>query len=486
MSDLAKDQEWDFIVIGGGITGLGTGAILANGGNKVLVLERNDNVGGRLRPTEKDGFILDNGLHLLKYGKESALYKTLELSDCHPEYIKFIPIRNYYVYIGLDDEHLKKTLDKECIDKNKWTKRGWLEVPHNVNKMKGCDYFNLWKLIRIYTTCFKCEFNDIKEKSLIKFLAEKRMCRAHGCIEVTRYLKLISTALMHCSDPHYISAGEIFRTIKWMSKRKVLFSYPKGGWQQIIDKLKNKIIENGGKVITDCEVKQLIFQKNKVEDQNAIVDLLSVEGVKTSLGDISSDNVVIAIPPKNVPNLFVDKVIIRRIMPEYQKVFESLDPVVGISIDFALDSVLYKSKTFMYVEEPSGYGSTISNIDPSIAPDGKQLMSFFFPFPHQMLTRQKMVDELIDKCKKGVYKRYPKIQDNILFERVLIHDLVDSVQVDVNNYWDKRPKPKVPGIKGCYLTGDYLRTYGASGELAYNAILTTCTKIRKIEQNYFI
>lgn len=486
MANLDLSKEWDFVIIGGGLSGLGCGAILANGNKKVLILEKDAEIGGRARPSQKDGFILDNGLHLIKFGKESALMKILQLSNSQADTLELIPIKNYYVYIGLDDEHLKKTLSAECINKNAWTRKGWLEVPCNVNIMRGCDYFSIWKLMRIYTTCFKCEYNDIKAKSLRSFLAEKKMCKAFGCVEIERYLKFISTATMHISDPRFISAGEIFRTLKRMSKMDTLYSYPKGGWMEIIKRLRHTIESNGGQIITNCAVKQLVIENNKTSDQNAILDPYKVTGVIADLGKIKSKNVIIAIPPKYLPSLFVDKVIIRRLVPEYQKIIEKLEPVSGISIDFALNTVLYKSKTFMYVESPPGYGATISNIDPSICPEGKQLMSFFFPFPYQMLKMHQMIDDLITQCKNGIYANYPKIKGNVLFERVLIHEHVDSVQVDINHYWDTRPRPKVPGIEGCFITGDYLRSYGASGELAYNSVLDTCDKIKKIENEFYL
>lgn len=485
MSDDLLEQDWDFIVVGGGINGLAIGALLSTDGKRVLVLEKSDRIGGRINPTEKNGFILDNGLHLLKYAKNSALCKVLKTADIPMDDLKIWPIRNYYVYIGLDDEHLQTTLKKECINKNKWTRKGWLEVPSNVNLMRHCDYFNLWKLIRIYTTCFKCEYNDIKDKSLRKFLGEKKLCRAYGCVTIERYLKLISTAVMHCSDPHFISAGEIFRALKWMSKQDVLFGYPEGGWKRILDALETKIEKNGA-ILKNCEVEQLLLENNRTEEKTAIIDLLNVKGVKTNKGTIKAPNVILAIGPGEIPPLFVDKGIIRRMMPEYQSMLDNLHPVAGISIDFALSSVQYKSKTFMYVEDPPGYGATISNIDPSLAPEGKQLMSFFFPIPGQMLEKQKMLDDRIEKCKNSIYKHYPKAKDHILFERVLVHDVVDNVQVDVNHYWDKRPKPKMPGIRGCYMTGDFLRAYGASGELGYNSVLETFDKIKKMEKFYLM
>ena len=54
----------DVIVIGAGLGGLLTAAILGRRGKRVLLFEREEEVGGRLRSTEVDGYVLDAGAYL--------------------------------------------------------------------------------------------------------------------------------------------------------------------------------------------------------------------------------------------------------------------------------------------------------------------------------------------------------------------------------------------------------------------------------------
>ncbi|MHA1342056.1 MAG: phytoene desaturase family protein [Promethearchaeota archaeon] len=486
LNELSK-EKWDYIVVGAGLAGLGVASILTHGGRKVLVLEKENEIGGRARPTKKDGFILDNGLHLLRYGRNSTLFKIFKYANIQDDDIKIIPIKNYYVYISPNDEHLKKVLDKDYIESNKWIRKGWIEVPYQINKMRKCDYFNIWKLIRIYTTCFKCEYNDIKNISLRKFLAGKRLCKLRGCYEIERYLQLISTALLHITDSNEISAGEIFRTLKWMTKQEILFGYPAGGWSQIIEKFKNKI-KTKGKIITECEVNEVLIENldEDFDNNKPPLELAKVIGVKTNLGKFYADNVVLSIQPQKIPSLFINLGIIHRLNPSFENLLKNIKPTAGISIDIALNSIQYKSKTFMYLENPFGYGATISNIDPSLAPPGKQLLSFIFPIPYQMIKKSAMIKEFIEKCRESIFIRYPKIKDNILFERILIHKNLDNVKLDPEHYWENRPKSKIPGIQGAYLVGDFIRTFGSSGELTYNAVLDACTKMLKYEKKLFI
>jgi phytoene dehydrogenase-like protein len=485
MENIDSNKVWDFIVIGGGINGLAIAAILSNDGYDVLVLEKQQEVGGRCKTIEKEGFLLDNGLHLMKYGSKSVLNELLSQSNVNFNNKDIIPIKNYHLNIGDEIEELKKKVSGKCLKEEKWAEKSWIKVPGNVNLMRKCDYFDIWKLIRIYTTCFKCEYSDIKDMSLIKFLAEKKLCRASGCVAIERYIKLVSSAIMHISDSKLMSAGEVMRFIKWGSKMDTLFGYPPNGWNDIINRFRNKI-EQHGRILTKCEAKNLLFKKNSTEEDIAIIDLLKITGVNTSLGKIKSNNVIIAIPPKQVSPLFKEIGIIKRLVPDYQDILDNFVPVSGISIDIAVDAQIYNGKSFVYTEDPPGYGALISNIQQNLAPPGKQLISFIFIMPHDEFLDIDKREAFKIKAKNMIHEYYPKINDHIQFERILEHEYMDSVQVNKNQHIETRPKPKVPGIQGCYLTGDYLRSYGASGEMGYNGVLMTLKKIKKIENRNFL
>ena len=69
MKNSTKDQDWDYIVIGAGLNGLAISSLLAKDCNRVLLLESESVIGGRLKVIEKDGFILDNTTRNLLNGK---------------------------------------------------------------------------------------------------------------------------------------------------------------------------------------------------------------------------------------------------------------------------------------------------------------------------------------------------------------------------------------------------------------------------------
>jgi phytoene dehydrogenase-like protein len=62
---MAHHDAAPVIIVGGGIAGLMCARTLTQSGRRVLLLERADEVGGRVRTTKRDGFLLDHGFQVL-------------------------------------------------------------------------------------------------------------------------------------------------------------------------------------------------------------------------------------------------------------------------------------------------------------------------------------------------------------------------------------------------------------------------------------
>ena len=66
------------IIIGAGVGGLTTGAMLANKGHNVMILEKSSKLGGRTAAMEYKNHILDNGFHIMPFYKKSAIFTILK------------------------------------------------------------------------------------------------------------------------------------------------------------------------------------------------------------------------------------------------------------------------------------------------------------------------------------------------------------------------------------------------------------------------
>ncbi|RLC61540.1 MAG: hypothetical protein DRI01_08350, partial [Chloroflexi bacterium] len=96
-----QKQTYDVVVVGSGIGGLGTGALLARSGFKTLVVEKRDFVGGRFSSYEYEGFTLPTGAVTIHY-KDTETEQIFKESGAKLELVD-VP-KLYYRIEGKDYE----------------------------------------------------------------------------------------------------------------------------------------------------------------------------------------------------------------------------------------------------------------------------------------------------------------------------------------------------------------------------------------------
>ena len=78
-------SEVEFVVVGAGLAGLAAALTLHRAGREVLILERDESVGGRVRTDLEDGYVLDRGFQvLLTAYPEVARHIDLDALDLRP------------------------------------------------------------------------------------------------------------------------------------------------------------------------------------------------------------------------------------------------------------------------------------------------------------------------------------------------------------------------------------------------------------------
>jgi phytoene dehydrogenase-like protein len=85
---MMQQTKADVVIIGAGIAGLTVAKLLKKAGKKIILIEAADDVGGRVRTDEKDGFLIDRGFQVLltayPEAKELLDYKRLNLKKFKP------------------------------------------------------------------------------------------------------------------------------------------------------------------------------------------------------------------------------------------------------------------------------------------------------------------------------------------------------------------------------------------------------------------
>ncbi|MCK4239621.1 MAG: NAD(P)-binding protein, partial [Candidatus Lokiarchaeota archaeon] len=210
--------NFDYIVIGGGIAGLHIGALLNQHG-KVVVLEKTNEIGGRAKVVEKDGFKLDFGAHPIRFGPKSDLGESLEEIGKPIEFIK--PGK---VLAFLDDGSITTYPSGGIIA---------------VLKSKLVPFFKTLKLMIMIKKMAEQEFIALYDMSLEEWFNMENIIP-----KIREFLTMASATLQVNPFIERSSAGETLQNI-----RKVLdigsVYYPRGGWNEIFSRFSEKIKENG-------------------------------------------------------------------------------------------------------------------------------------------------------------------------------------------------------------------------------------------------
>ncbi len=96
----SEKEVYDVVVIGAGIGGLSTGALLAKTGKSVLIVERHDRPGGYAHGFKRRNVHFDSGVHLVSgcssegYGNGNTINKICRAVGIDPEAL-FIPVPSY-------------------------------------------------------------------------------------------------------------------------------------------------------------------------------------------------------------------------------------------------------------------------------------------------------------------------------------------------------------------------------------------------------
>ena len=92
-------MKYDFIIIGGGMSGLVCAFILSKEGKKVVVLEKNSQLGGGLQIFSRDKTLFETGVHYVGGLEDGQTLNQL------------------FKYLNLMDKIQIKQMDKDCFDK---------------------------------------------------------------------------------------------------------------------------------------------------------------------------------------------------------------------------------------------------------------------------------------------------------------------------------------------------------------------------------
>ncbi len=417
------------IIVGAGINGLLLGALLAHDGDEVVVFEKRSFTGGRAFLLEKEGFILDNGIHLTRFGPHSALARIMNA------------IERPVAFTGMGPSHV---LDE----------RGKLSVfPTGLGSILSTDLFTFTEKLRIIPLILKIRKGGFHEGLMNTSLREwMNGMRITGGIR--RYFELVSASLMVCPFIEHTSVGEMLAAMSLVLKRGHSVEYLTGGWKPVFASLEEEI-ERRGTIHRSTTVTGILMKGN------------SVTGVNAAGKKYTADRVVLNLPVQEIFSLMPAS----RFDPEYVKRCKTMLPTSGIFFDIALRRRIADYSGLLYTSDPLTYGLITSNLEEKVAPPGRQLMTFLYPVSMKDAKDRQMVKKRKEELWVAIKKYFPRIEDDVLWKRESVLSMVDGVQVNTAQYEKLRPGHAVPGVKNLFLVGDSLSAPGAGGDVGNESVI---------------
>ena len=419
----------DVVVVGAGPGGLACSMLLAKAGINVTILEKSDDVGGRTRVFEKDGFKYDNGptfFHYPEIAEEifEALgldaRKELGLIELNPNYRLVFgaggsinastDLEDMVSQIGelcgednangfrryIEDNRTKLTLSKNCLN-SPW--RGPTDLISR-RALRVAKVLRPWRSV---------------SSDLSKMFTDERMQLAMSF--QTKYLGM---------SP--FQAPSLFTILAYLEYEHGVF-HVEGGLGTITQKMANIARELGVKIILNETVNEFVFEGKKVI------------GARTDSGTYTADKFVMnADFATGMKGLIPDKLRKKWSNKKLdQKSYSCSTYMLYLGIDKLYDTPhhqIYAAKDYqknlkevtenkVTWDDPSIYVQNACVTDPTMAPEGHSTIYVLVPASssHEGINWEDIKDDYMDVILKQMEKLgFEGIKDHIVSQTIVTPD----------------------------------------------------------------
>jgi phytoene dehydrogenase-like protein len=473
---VAASYDYEAIVIGAGLGGLGCAALLSDAGHRVLVLERNAFIGGRCSSYVRDGFTVDRGTHMITRStggpyaeivrrlKLEATLEFIRLERRNPPLIEFRGRRIPFPFV-------------------QWTSPVQLAlVPFRWRFGPRETAGAAIAMGRILTDngCTARRLDDIDfERWLARYVPAGHARDLIGSLP----------APLFGVPPWEFSAGTAITAVRdWFLDASS--GYPKGGSGAVAEAFAAVLAESGAEVVASAAVERVSTYAGRVTGVRladgtrlrspVVISNLGIKDTMTSLVGArrlpaGSDENVRGWRYPSMSTVQV-KVALGRRLVEAPCVMGSADPNIDLREFYGDILAARLPGSFM------GIVNVPSNIDPGLAPPGGQLLLGMMLSPLEADDWEPW----LELCMDGVEALVPGARDNALWvERVTPEDVARlsgrtstaslGLVQSPGQVRCGRPPVETP-LEGLYCVGDDTGREGTCSELALDSALR-CSEI---------
>lgn len=470
------EGEYDVIIIGSGLGGLGCGALLSKKGYNVLVLEHHFQVGGFYGSFKRKGFVFNNAAtEVTGLWEKGPIYLFLKELGLKKEDF-FVRNSNRYIFGDMDIDGV------DDID----------EFRKHLSRIFPDEAENLSAFLDDAERALEERFRDaqvygmpLPPELIVKAYGEQRLME--HLKEFPHHYDWMRKTFKQKLDEYFrqddIKAMlDLFLNYLFLDKGKTPADvalrsfgffrhgsfYPKGGAQKLANTIRDFIEDHSGKVLVKRKAEKILTENGKVKGVMAGEDIFKAPVV------VSNCNA------KTTYLDLVDRNDLDEGFAEYIKGLKMSGSVFMVFLGVDMDLSSYATQ-IQSGDEASGLGIHLvfnSNCDPSLAPEGQSSLTIlafvsYSEFPERgTVEYSQKKEEYADRVIKEAEKVIPGLSKHIIVRDAATPRTLErytfmpegAVEGLDGSTDTERPCFKTP-IKGLYLAG--ASTYPGSGiELA--------------------